>query len=63
MQVPNCVKNFFAYVQTQFQGVIKHLRTDNGTEFFQDYCTQLFRELGVIPQRSAPKTPQQNGRV
>ncbi|XP_074305340.1 uncharacterized protein LOC141640436 [Silene latifolia] len=42
-QVPDLLKNFIAYVATQFNSKIKTFRSDNGTEFFQDYCLHLFQ--------------------
>ena len=42
---------------------MKYIRSDNGTEIIQGYCTQLFAQEGIIHQRSLPNTPQQNGRV
>jgi len=39
------------------------LRTDNGSEFIQSVCLQLFGSRGILHQRSVVKTPQQNGVV
>ena len=63
MQTPTQIQNFIAYIQNHFKGNIKYLRSDNGTEFFQDFYSDLFRKHGIEHQRSVPKTPQQNGRV
>ncbi|KAK9740126.1 hypothetical protein RND81_03G013500 [Saponaria officinalis] len=62
-QVPGLIKDFLNYVQNQFRTTVKCVRTDNGTEFFQSTCSQLFRARGIIHHRSIPGHPQQNGRV
>ncbi|XP_019254158.1 PREDICTED: uncharacterized protein LOC109232917 [Nicotiana attenuata] len=49
------------FVKTQFNKVIKVIRTDNGTEFVNSLCEQLFKNLGMIHHRSCAYTPQQNG--
>ncbi|XP_074343023.1 uncharacterized protein LOC141680803 [Apium graveolens] len=41
----------------------KTIRSDNGTEIVQDFCTSLFSSLGIVHQRSVAGNPQQNGRV
>ena len=63
MQVPDQIRNFNLYVQNQFSASIKTIRTDNGTEFFQENCGSIFKQFGTIHQRSVAGTPQQNGRV
>ena len=39
VQVPTHVQNFTTDVQNQFKGKIKFIRSDNETEFFQDFCS------------------------
>ena len=63
MQVSQLLKNFIAYVKTQFCALIKGIRTDNGTEFFQSTCGALFEQYDIVHQRSVAGTPQQSGRV
>ncbi|XP_055826032.1 uncharacterized protein LOC129894386 [Solanum dulcamara] len=43
---------FLKYVQNQFGKTVKAIRTDNGTEFVNSVCDHLFKELGVIHQKS-----------
>ncbi|XP_074314810.1 uncharacterized protein LOC141650977 [Silene latifolia] len=62
-QVPALVKQFIAFVETQFHKQIKIIRSDNGTEFFQVQCSQFFKDKGIMHQRSIVGRPQQNGRV
>ncbi|KAK1390070.1 hypothetical protein POM88_018248 [Heracleum sosnowskyi] len=46
-----------------FQKPIKVIRSDNGTEIVQHFCSELFLSKGIVYQRSIPGNPQQNGRV
>ncbi|KAL3368368.1 hypothetical protein AABB24_009309 [Solanum stoloniferum] len=57
------LNNFFLQVETQFDRKIKIMRSDNGAEFFNHGCRELFQKHGVIHQSSCPYTPQQNGVV
>ena len=54
------VKNFVAYVETQFNAKIKVLRSDNGPEFT---LADFYASKGIVHQTSCVGTPQQNGRV
>nr|GMD42616.1 putative late blight resistance protein homolog R1B-17 [Ipomoea batatas] len=54
------VKNFHAYVLTQFGIRIKTFRSDNGSEFKMH---DFFSENGIIHQTSCVNTPQQNAIV
>ncbi|KAH0679685.1 hypothetical protein KY284_020770 [Solanum tuberosum] len=49
------------YVKTQFDKTVRKVRSDNGTEFMNSVCATMFKERGIIHQRSYPYTPQQNG--
>lgn len=56
-----CVSLFLKFVRTQFGKTVKKVRSDNGTEFVNSVCANMFKEGGIIHQRSCPYTPQQNG--
>ena len=62
-QVFHIISNFLSYVSNQFNTTVKVIRSDNGTEIFQQACCSLFASQGIIHQRSLPGLPQQNGRV
>ncbi|KAL8166436.1 hypothetical protein V2J09_007935 [Rumex salicifolius] len=62
-QVKDIIKSFLAYVHTQFAAKIKRVRSDNGTEFVQTSCQELFVANGIVHDRSIPGNPQQNGSV
>lgn len=62
-QVLLTLSNFFVYVKNQFLTTVKIIRTDNGSEFINHNCQNLFSSLGIVHQRTAPYSPQHNGRV
>ncbi|KAF7812032.1 Retrovirus-related Pol polyprotein from transposon TNT 1-94 [Senna tora] len=62
-QVVSVITNFFKCIQTQYNVVIKKIRTDNGSEFLSRSCQDLFAAKGIIHQKSCVYTPQQNGVV
>ncbi|XP_009767767.1 uncharacterized protein [Nicotiana sylvestris] len=55
------LRNFFNMIQTQFGKSMKLIRSDNGGEFVNANCSQIFQSLGIIHQRTCVHTPQQNG--
>ena len=50
-------------ILNQFKKHVKIFRTDNGSEFFNNACGELFKTHGILHQSSCPYTPQQNGVV
>ena len=54
---------FENFIQTQFEGSFKVIRSDNALEFADKACENYFSSKGVIHQLSCPYTPQQNARV
>lgn len=61
--VISLLKNFFVEVETQFDTKIKKVRSDNGSEFFNHNCNDLFKLHGVVHESTCPYTPQQHGVV
>ncbi|XP_075112694.1 uncharacterized protein LOC142182334 [Nicotiana tabacum] len=57
------LKNFLVMVKTQFGKSVKMFRSDNGSEFFNTQCSELFQLHEILHQSSCPYTPQQNGVV
>lgn len=55
------LKHFLSFVKTQFAAVLKIIRTDNGTEFFNQHCNALLDSYRILHQSSCVYTPQQNG--
>lgn len=52
---------FKSLVENQTGRTIKVLRTDNGTEYVNSAFQMFTSKHGIIHQKSAPYTPQQNG--
>ena len=62
-QVHAAIEYFLNMIETQFSTKAAMIRTDNGTEFIQSACLNLFGARGILHQKSIVKTPQQNGVV
>ncbi|KAL0408877.1 UNVERIFIED_CONTAM: Retrovirus-related Pol polyprotein from transposon TNT 1-94 [Sesamum radiatum] len=62
-QVPNTLKQFCNLVHTQFHTRIQTLISDNGSEFLNQECRAICRDLGIIHQTSCIYSPHQNGRI
>ncbi|XP_075104470.1 uncharacterized protein LOC142178566 [Nicotiana tabacum] len=52
--VPTVIKDFMTLVKTQFNSAIKVFRSDNGTEFFNSHCTNMFK--GADPTSEVSET-------
>ncbi|XP_075082933.1 uncharacterized protein LOC142166938 [Nicotiana tabacum] len=52
------LQQFIMLVRTQFNKTIKVIRTDNGTEFVNTTCNNMFNNLGIIHQTTCAYTPQ-----
>lgn len=57
------VKEFLAYVQTQFSTSVKRWRIDAGGEFLNLDLINMIKDLGILIEQSVPYTHQQNGHV
>lgn len=55
------VKKNLAYVNNQFSNKVQTIRSDNGTEFFNQEMNTLLASLGIIHESTCVNTPQQNG--
>lgn len=62
-QVFSFFNNFIAYIHNHFHAFIKHLRSDNGMEFFHGAFTSLLHTIGITHESSCVHTLQQNGVV
>uniref|UniRef100_A0A2N9FD26 Integrase catalytic domain-containing protein n=1 Tax=Fagus sylvatica TaxID=28930 RepID=A0A2N9FD26_FAGSY len=52
---------FLQMIKTQFNTVVRAIRSDNGGEYISDgFCSQL-NQKGILQQLSCPYTPEQNG--
>jgi hypothetical protein len=59
-EVGTLVMQFVKMIETQFNALVKTIRTDNGPEFL---IPQFYASRGINHQTSCVETPQQNGRV
>ncbi|KAF7843929.1 retrovirus-related Pol polyprotein from transposon TNT 1-94 [Senna tora] len=50
--VKDTIEGFIALVENQFNKRVKSITTDNGTEFTNLECTNLFRKKGIVHQKS-----------
>ncbi|KAJ0525574.1 putative RNA-directed DNA polymerase [Helianthus annuus] len=60
-QTAGILRDLFKQLEKNYSLPIKKIRSDNGTEFKNQYMDELCREMGIIHQFSAPYVPQQNG--
>ena len=58
--VEQIFKGFYDFVETQFQIKINILKTDNGTEYFNDYLGTFLKEKGIHHQSTSRDTPRKN---
>lgn len=61
IQVSTVLTHYIQMVSVQFHCEVKKIRTDNGSEFINHKCQELFLSKGIVHQRSCAYTPQQNG--
>lgn len=54
-------KEFFEWTKNQFGKQIKAMRHDNGGEYIGNEFEIFVKQHGIVSQRTAPYTPQQNG--
>lgn len=60
-EVEHIFTDFYKMIETQFQTKISILRTDNGTEYFNNTLENFLIEKGILHQSTCPDTPEQNG--
>jgi hypothetical protein len=53
-----CLTNFFDMVKTQFNCIIRHMRTDNGKEFLSNKLQTFFHDHGILHEHTCVDTPQ-----
>lgn len=62
-EVEECIRDYINLIENHVGVNVKILRTDNGSEFGSNDLAQFLSEKGIIHERSAPYTPEQNGRI
>jgi transposase InsO family protein len=54
---------FFQMIKTQYNIVVRAIRSDNGGEYIYDDFRSQFNQKGILQQLTCPHTPEQNGVV
>nr|GEV44566.1 hypothetical protein [Tanacetum cinerariifolium] len=62
-ETPEVVIKFITQIQVGLNKTIRYVRTDNGTEFVNHTMTEYYERIGIVHQKTVPRTPQQNGVV
>ncbi|KAL2929542.1 Retrovirus-related Pol polyprotein from transposon RE1 [Bienertia sinuspersici] len=62
-EVFEALKEYVCMVKTQYERLVKVVRSDNALEFTEGSCIIFVKETGIVHQTSCVKRPQQNGRV
>lgn len=62
-EVFQCFLKYNAIVKNKFQRDLHILHTDNGCEYVNKEFTSYLENKGITHERTAPYTPQQNGRA
>ena len=60
-EVADALKWIIVMLERQSGKLLKVMRSDNGTEFFNNITQDFCRRNGVIHQTTAPYSPEQNG--
>ncbi|GJT13087.1 retrovirus-related pol polyprotein from transposon TNT 1-94 [Tanacetum coccineum] len=59
-ETPEFVIKFLKQIQVGLNKTVRYIRTDNGTEFVNQFLTEYYESVGIFHQKSVPRTPQQN---
>ncbi|GKC04958.1 retrovirus-related pol polyprotein from transposon TNT 1-94, partial [Tanacetum coccineum] len=62
-ETPEFVIKFLKQIQVGLNKTVRYFRTDNGTKFVNQGLTKYYESVGIVHQKSVPRTPQQNGVV
>jgi transposase InsO family protein len=57
-ETQDVLKKFLRRAQTEFDAMLKRIRSDNGTEFKKTYVEDFLDKEGIKYEFSAPYTPQ-----
>lgn len=61
--VKNVFKEWKTEVENEHQHRIKYFRSDNGGEYMDNQLQSIFKQSGIIHERTAAHTPEQNGKA
>nr|GEY24101.1 integrase, catalytic region, zinc finger, CCHC-type, peptidase aspartic, catalytic [Tanacetum cinerariifolium] len=62
-EAPAAIIKYIKNIQVRLNATVQNVRTDNGTEFFNQTLCDFYENGGISHQTSVARTPQQNGVV
>ncbi|GJS19133.1 retrovirus-related pol polyprotein from transposon TNT 1-94 [Tanacetum coccineum] len=62
-EAPNFIIKFLKMIQVRLKVPLRRIRTDNGTEFFNQTLHVYYEKVGISHETSVAHSPQQNGVV
>nr|GEZ78782.1 hypothetical protein [Tanacetum cinerariifolium] len=62
-ETPDFIIKFLKMIQVRLKVLVCRIRTDNGTEFFNQTLRDYYEEVGISHETSVARSPQQNGVV
>nr|GEV23593.1 hypothetical protein [Tanacetum cinerariifolium] len=62
-EAPDFIIKFLKMIQVRLKVSVRHIRTDNGTEFVNQTLREYYEEVGISHETSVARSPQQNGVV
>nr|GEX63872.1 retrovirus-related Pol polyprotein from transposon TNT 1-94 [Tanacetum cinerariifolium] len=62
-ETPTFIIKFLKMIQVRLNVPVRHIRTDNGTEFVNQTLRDYYEEVGISHETSVARSPQQNGVV
>nr|GEV48776.1 retrovirus-related Pol polyprotein from transposon TNT 1-94 [Tanacetum cinerariifolium] len=62
-EAPDFIIKFLKMIQVRLKVSVRHIRTNNGTEFVNQTLREYYEEVGISHKTSVARSPQQNGVV
>ncbi|GKB20087.1 retrovirus-related pol polyprotein from transposon TNT 1-94 [Tanacetum coccineum] len=62
-EAPDFIIKFLKMIQVRLNTPVRNIRTDNGTEFFNQTLHSYYESVGISHETSVARSPQQNGVV
>ncbi|GKC51693.1 retrovirus-related pol polyprotein from transposon TNT 1-94 [Tanacetum coccineum] len=59
-ETPEFVIKILKQIQVGLNKTVRYIRTDNGTEFVNQFLTDYYESVGIFHQKLVSRTPQQN---
>nr|GEX88186.1 retrovirus-related Pol polyprotein from transposon TNT 1-94 [Tanacetum cinerariifolium] len=60
-EAPDFIIKFLKMIQVRLKVLVRHIRTDNGTEFVNQTLREYYEQVGISHETSVARSPQQNG--